>query len=102
MWTPLAGVAMVGSESLVSTPVTALGCNFYWPVRLVRRRSRPSADNELFGGRAARKRSSVVRRDSIFFAIVPLGSAPVGAALENPPTPGLGVRGGSLVGVSIR
>ena len=72
-----------------------MGCNFSWLLRLVRPRSLPSADNELFGGRAARKRSSVVRRDSIFFAIVPLGSAHVGAALENPPTPrdeGGGVR----------
>ena len=70
-----------------------MGCNFSWPVRLVRPRSLPSADNELFGGRASRKRSSVVRRDSTFFAIVPLGSAHVGAALENPPTPRSGVRG---------
>ena len=66
-----------------------MGCNFSWPVRLVRPRSLPSADNELFGGRAARKRSSVVRRDSTFFAIVPLGSAHVGAALEIRRPPGL-------------
>ena len=69
-----------------------MGCNFSWLLRLVRSRSLPGADNELCGGRAARKRSSVVRRDSTFFAIVPLGSAHVGAALENPPTPRSGVR----------